>query len=257
MSDPPDGDGEAPSPDASAPESAGPRRLDPHRAVAAGPGPRPTAASVISTRRYQWMVGVFGMLVILTFSVYLAAHHGGRSPGIPAGGRLHDFVAPLATGRIDLPANANPRCDPARRNPAAINVCSRTGLVLDFFVTGSDDCVRAVDALQRVAGEFPGIRFAAVSVRGSLHDTAALVRSHHWTIPVGIDTDGRVGDIYGVELCPMIELARPGGLVAARLIGARWQDPARLAAAIRRHLGGGAGADATGGFARTSITGAG
>ena len=217
-------------------EAPAPRRLDPHRAAAAA-DPRPAAAPVVNTRRYQWMVGIFGLLVILAFSVYLAVHNGISSPGIPAGGRLHDFVAPLATGRIDLPANANPRCDPARPNPAAINVCSRTPLALAFFVTGSDDCVRAVGALQQVAGEFHGIRFAAVSVRGSLHDTAALVRSRHWTIPVGIDTDGRVGDIYGVELCPMIELARPGGVVAARLIGSRWEDPARLAAAIRRDLG--------------------
>jgi hypothetical protein len=39
-----------------------------------------------------------------------------------------------------------------------------------------------------------------------------------------------------VEICPMIELARPGGRVVARLIGPQWDDPRRLAAAVRRYL---------------------
>jgi hypothetical protein len=101
--------------------------------------------------------------------------------------------------------------------------------------------VRSVGALQRVSSEFPRIRFAAVSVHGSLHDTAALVRSHHWTIPVGVDEDGRVGDVYGVEICPMIQLAQPGGRVVARLIGTQWNDPGRLATRVRRDLGAAAG----------------
>lgn len=220
--------------------SPGRRRLDPHRAavgvgVDVGGPPRPTVR-VVDTRRYQWMVGIFGLALLLAFSVYLAVRNGISSPGIAAGGRLHDFVAPLATRHIDRPANANPRCDPARPNPAALNVCSRTPLVLDFFVAGAGDCVRAVDSLQRVSGQFRRVRFAAVAVRGSPRDTAALVRSHRWTIPVGVDQDGRIGDIYGVEICPMIELARPGGRVVARLIGPQWDDARRLAAAVRRYL---------------------
>jgi hypothetical protein len=230
---------EPPEPEPGPDAEPGRRRLDPHRAaVSAGAPPRPVVRPVVDTRRYQWMVGIFGLALLLAFSVYLAVKNGISSPGIAAGGRLHDFVAPLATRHIDRPANANPRCNPLRPNPAALNVCSRTPLVLDFFVTGAGDCVRAVDALQQVSRsrQFRDIRFAAVAVRGKSSDTTALVRAHRWTIPVAVDQDGRIGDVYGVEICPMIELARPGGRVAARLIGPQWKDPQRLAAAVHRYL---------------------
>ena len=76
------------------------------------------------------------------------------------------------------------------------------------------------------------MQFAAVAVRPSQRATAALVRIHHWTIPVAYDVDGAVGDLYDVEICPMVELAYRGGIVADRLIGDHWltaQRAARLA----------------------------
>lgn len=208
-----------------------PRRLDPDRAAARARTPRPRAEPVIDTRRYQWMIGILGLALVAAFSIYLFVTNGVGTPGIPTGGHLRRFVAPLATSGINRPANADPRCDPSAPNPRALNVCDRRPLVLDFFVTGSSDCVREVNVLQRVSAEFPRVVFAAVAVRGSLRATAALQRSHHWTIPIGVDEDGRVGEVYGVEICPMVEIARTGGLVVRRLVGD--QSAARLAAAVR------------------------
>ncbi len=223
------------------PAPASARRLDPDRAAArAGARPRYRAEPAIDTRRYQWMIGILGLGLVAAFSIYLFVTNGVSTPGIPAGGHLHRFVAPLATSGINRPANADPRCDPRAPNPRALNVCDRRAIVLDFFVTGSSDCVHEVDTLQRVSAEFPRIQFAAVAVRGSLRTTAALARSHHWTIPIAVDEDGRVGEIYGVEICPMVEIARPGGLVVKRLVGDPWQRPVRLAAAVRALDEGGA-----------------
>ena len=59
---------------------------------------------------------------------------------------------------------------------------------------------------------------AAVAVDASHSATAALVRSRHWTIPIAYDLDGAVGTLYGVEICPLLELATRGGTVADRLI---------------------------------------
>ena len=39
---------------------------------------------------------------------------------------------------------------------------------------------------------------------------------------------GAVGDVYGVEVCPIVELARRGGLITRRLIGEHWASPATL-----------------------------
>ncbi len=224
-------------------------RLDPDLAAATARGvteepstaPAPAAPpAIIDTRRYRWTIGIFGLILVIAFSVYEFNKHGVVSPGVPAGQRLHNFVAPLATIGPDKPANPRPKCDPAHPNPLALNVCGRTPLVLALFATGSGPCKRQVDTLQAVSHEFRGrgIEFAAVAINASKQQTAKLVRERHWTIPVGFDSEGSVGALYGVEICPIVEIARPGGVVAQRLIGEHWIDRAALAARVRTLLGG-------------------
>jgi peroxiredoxin len=178
------------------------------------------------------MIGGFGLLLVFAFSVYLYAHNGGGSPGVAAGQRLHRFVAPLAASGPDAPANTHPRCDPLRPARDGLNVCGRRPIVLAFFATDASPCVREVDALQRVSRRFGGLQFAAVAVDGSRADTVHLARRHGWTIPVAFDSTGAVGQIYGIEVCPIVELAAPGGMVVRRLIGESWERPEALATAV-------------------------
>jgi hypothetical protein len=119
----------------------------------------------------------------------------------------------------------------------------RTPLVLGFFVTSSRGCERVVGAMQTVSHEFPAaeVQFAAVAVRTSHSAAAAAVRADHWTIPVAYDRDGAVGAAFGVEVCPIVELAYPGGVVARRLIGERWDSSTALAAQVRAFLARGSG----------------
>jgi len=189
---------------------------------------------VIDTRRYQWMIGGFGLTLLIAFSLYLFARGGAAAtPGVQAGRSLHRFVAPLATSGLDAAANVNPRCDPARPARRGLNVCGREPIVLAFFVLGARPCERAVDALQRVSTGYPGIEFAAVAVGSARGPTATLVRRNRWSIPVAYDLTGSVGALYGVSVCPMIELARRGGVVEQRLIGDRWGHAGALAARVR------------------------
>lgn len=215
-------------------------RLDPDLAAAAA-GAREDERlppPVLDTRRYRWMIGIFGLILVIAFSIYEFGKHGIVSPGVPAGKRLHHFVAPLATIGPDKPANPRPRCDPAHPNPVALNVCGRTPLVLAFFATGSSACKRQVDTLQAVSPQFraDGVQFAAVAVSAGRSETARLVRRHHWTIPVAFDSAGAVGALYGVSICPIVEVARRGGIVAQRLIGEHWLSPPTLAARVRSLL---------------------
>jgi peroxiredoxin len=115
-------------------------------------------------------------------------------------------------------------------------MAGRGPLVLSFFVTGAGQCVRQVSALQTLAARFPSVQFAAVAINASHTATAALIRRHRWTIPVAYDPDGRVGALYGVAACPMVELAARGGIVRDRLIGDRWQTAAALAPRIQEML---------------------
>jgi hypothetical protein len=211
--------------------------LDPDRAVADAGGPaRPTAPAVIDTRPYRWLIGIFGLVLLVAFSIYEFNKHGVVTPGVAAGKRLHYFVAPLATTGPDKPANPRPRCDPAHPNPVALNVCGRTPLALVFFATGSGACKRQVDTLQAVSRRFPRgqIQFAAIAISAGRSETAKLVRTRHWTIPVAFDSEGAIGALYNVDICPIVELAHGGGTVAARLIGEHWLNQSALAAQVRR-----------------------
>jgi hypothetical protein len=95
--------------------------------------------------------------------------------------------------------------------------------------------------LQALSRQFAGraVTFAAVAVDADRAQAAAAVRSGHWTIPVAYDRDGAIGALYGVSVCPLVELAYRGGLVADRLIGDRWLRAAALAARVRALLAGG------------------
>jgi peroxiredoxin len=228
--------------DTAPPPPQDPSRLDPDlAAAAAGPSPAEKPEPVIDTRPYRWTIGVFGIALLIGVSIYMFASHGLGSAGLRPGKRLHLFVAPLASSSLNGDANLNPRCDPAHPNLQALNVCGRTPLVLGLFVTGSSDCEREIDTLQAVSRMFPAsrVQFAAVAVQASRARAAAVVRSHHWTIPVAYDKDGAVGAVYGVAICPMVELAYRGGVVEDRLIGDHWMSTSRVAARVRRLLASG------------------
>jgi AhpC/TSA family len=206
--------------------------------VSGSPGPE------VDTRRYRWMIGGFGLVLVVAISIYQFATHGVGTTGVPPGQRLHFFSAPLAASNLNGDPNPAPPCTPARHDPRVLNVCllaERAPLVLAFFVTGAGECIRQVDSLQTLSERFPAARFAAVAIDASHSATARLVRSHGWTIPVGYDRDGRVGALYGVAACPMVELARRGGIVQDRLIGDRWERAAALAPQVRELLTGASG----------------
>jgi hypothetical protein len=188
---------------------------------------------MIDTRRYQWMIGGIGLVLVLAFSVvmYLAPAHHSR-PGVRAGQRLRRFVAPLATSDLDVPANTSPRCDPAHPARRGLNVCDRGPIVLAFFATDGRSCIRAVSALQRIAAGYPHTTFAAVAAGASKRATLALVRRHHWTIPVAYDSSTAVAQLYDITVCPLIEVAGAGGTVRRLLIGNHWDRTWTLAPAI-------------------------
>jgi hypothetical protein len=219
------------------------QRLDPDRAARA---PAPVrgaeggrrAPGPVSPRRYQWMAGLFGLALLIGFSIFQFSSHGAGTAGIPPGRALPGFAAPLATSNLVGDANLHPPCSEADHDARALNSCLevRHGpLVLAFFVTGSGACVQSVDAMQTVAAQSAGagVQFAAVAVRSGPAAVRALVHKHGWTIPVAYDRDGAVGESEGVVVCPLLELVRRGGIVQQRLIGKHWSRPAALAAQVR------------------------
>ena len=179
------------------------------------------------------MIGLFGLALVIVISISFLTTHGPGTAGIPAGKKLHYFAAPLAVSSLNGDANTSPPCTPSKHDPRALNIClmaKQAPLVLAFFVTNSSGCERQVSALQTLSSRYSSsqVQFAAVAVRTGHAAARKAVLSHHWTIPVAYDADGAVGDIYGVEVCPIVELARREGVVARRLIGEHWASTSTL-----------------------------
>jgi hypothetical protein len=188
------------------------------------------------------MIGFFGLALVIVVSIAFLTTHRSGTAGIPAGDKLQFFAAPLATSTLSGDANLHPPCTVADHDPRALNIClisQRSPLVMAFFVTRSAGCEKQVDALQALRPRFAAnkVQFVAVAVRSNHQQARAAVRAHGWTIPVAYDADGAVGQVYGVEVCPIVELAYRGGRVQRRLIGDHWTTPEALEGQIQGLVG--------------------
>lgn len=170
--------------------------------------------------------------------------------GPPPGSRVPDFAAPLATGSLEGDANvkgasggsdaagARPACEV--RSPEVVNICDlrRRPLVLTFIVTRGADCAPQLATVERLRREFPGVAFAAVVSGSDRADVAELVRRRRLTMPVAVDPDGALVNLYRVGVCPTTVLAEAGGTVRETRIGALGDAGLRRAVAA---LGQGSG----------------
>jgi hypothetical protein len=156
----------------------------------------------------------------------LGAGYGSR--GMP----LAAFAVPDALASVDADANVaqddcetsrNPCPDDQRRTPAceieatgAIRVCDLFDkpLAMSFWFTRGGDCLPTQDAFDRVAGKFGDrVNFLSVNVRDEAGSVEDIVRGRGWSVPVGLDRDGAVSNLYRVGVCPTIVLAYPGGIL--------------------------------------------
>jgi hypothetical protein len=236
--EPPDGLAEAPD----GPE-APKHRLDPEAAVEKQRQRprRQLPQPVIDTRPYRWAIGIFGIALVIVISVVELATHGVSTAGVQPGQKLINFAAPIATSDLVGDVNLAKPCSLGSFDGRAVNTClliRRAPIVLGFFVPGVSDCERAINAMQSLSQQYSSstVQFVAVAASSSKASAAKEVRTHHWTIPVAYDRDGALAQVYGVELCPMFELASRGGVVKSLLFGDNWARPAALAAKVRALL---------------------
>ncbi len=214
--------------------------LDPERAVEEQRQRQPhkSPQPVIDTRPYRWAVGGFGLVLVIVISIIEFANHGAASAGVKPGQRLISFAAPVAASGLVGDANVSKPCALGYFGARAVNTClivKRGPVVLGFFVAGVSDCERSVDLMQSLSQRYAssGVQFVAVAASSSRASTLRDVRSHHWTIPVAYDRDGALAQVYGVEVCPMFELAYRGGVVKSLLFGDQWNKGGALDAKVR------------------------
>jgi hypothetical protein len=195
-----------------------------------------------SGQRWVRYLGVLAVLVFVLIAVHTLVNKATLVRGIEPGHRLPAFAVPLALGDVNGDADIATHADDgaAGRVPACsergaqlLNVCQlyeQGPLVLALFVNAGS-CPEILSDMQALSPSFPGVRFAAVAIKGNRASLRRLVRSRHLSFPVGIDSDGAVATLYSVASCPQVSFAYPGGVVQS---AALLERPAR--ATLRARL---------------------
>lgn len=201
-----------------------------------------------SGNKYAWVVGIvmlMGIAVLLFTTTLPNTGSGLRGPA--RGEVVPDFAAPLARSSRDGDANVRqaggggsdsagslPACE--IRGEGIYNVCDARDrpLVLSFLVTEGADCEPQVDRVERMRSEFPQVEFAAVVSGTGREDIEQIVDRRGWELPVAVDRDGALVNLYGVRVCPSTVFARAGGRVVATKLGNLTEG--QLRAQVRRIL---------------------
>jgi hypothetical protein len=195
-------------------------------------------------RRYGPYLAVLGLIILVAVAINTALTKPTGVAGVQPGHVLPPFAVPLATGNLNGDANVATRANDgeAGRRPACsvrgaeiLNVCElyeQGPVVLALFVDAGS-CPAVLTDMEALAPSFPGVRFAAVAIKGDRGSLRKLVRSRGLArVPVGIDEDGALATLYKVASCPQVTFAYPGGLVQSRALLTR-PPPATLRARVR------------------------
>lgn len=199
--------------------------------------------------RYAWVVGIVMVMGILVLALTTSLPNSGEGlRGPELGKRIPDFAAPAATGDLDGDANVRgsrggsdgagkvPACEVV--SEAVVNVCKlrEKPLVLTFLVTQGADCEPQIDRVERMRGQFPDVNFAAVVSGNDRDDVEQIVRRRGWNLPVAVDRDGAVVNVYGVGVCPTTVFSTPDGRARRVELGNLTEDELRryVSALVRR-----------------------
>ena len=219
----------------------GDERSPPPRGLASrGRGTKPPS-------RYSMFVGLAFFAVIIVALLNLIGDDDAGILGVgeaDGGAALAEFAVPDALGESDADANVfqddcessrNPCPESERRAPAceidpedAIRVCDLFDrpLAISFWFTRGGDCIPTQDAFDEVAGRYGNrVNFLSINVRDDRDRVAGIVEQYGWEVPVGLDPDGAVSNLYRVGVCPTSVLAYPGGILHdAEIQGGNYEE---------------------------------
>lgn len=203
-------------------------------AVFAHGGLPPPAGRPSPRRGWVWTVGLGAVVALAAIA---AGAWFARPPA---------HLDPVPTGRQGLPerlsgaeATSLPAASlPALRGPGRVRLADYRGapLVVNFWATWCDPCVREMPVLQAVAADLRGrVSFLGVNVRDDPRRARALARRTGVTYDLAGDRAGRLFsrvDGYGM---PTTLLVDPGGTIVYRHAGPLGATEVR--ALLRGHLG--------------------
>ncbi len=119
-------------------------------------------------------------------------------------------------------------------NGKKVSLSSQKGKVvfLNFWATWCPPCRAEMPAMQRLQARFKdkGLVILAVNLQEDVRTVRKYVTANKLTFPVLLDTDGRVGAIYGARNIPTTYLVgRDGSVLAGVIGGLEWDSKEYLA----------------------------
>jgi hypothetical protein len=194
------------------------------------------------TPRYGGYAGLLAILILVLITINTLVTKPNGVKGIEPGQPMAPFAVPLASGTLtgdaDTATRANegaagrvPAC--SERGAQILNICElyeKSPVVLALFVDAGS-CPAVLSDLQTLSASFPGVRFAAVAIKGGRDQVKRLIGTRGLTFPVGLDSDGALAALYKVASCPQVTFAYPGGVVQSKALLAR-PSPATLRARV-------------------------
>jgi hypothetical protein len=218
----------------------------------AGAGSRADGASYARSSRVGRYVAPLVVLVVILAAINFALAKRDGSTGVRPGQAIPPFALPTAAGSVSGDANVatRPNQGAAGKTPACavrmagiLNICQlyeRGPVVLALFID-EGSCPQVLDAMQALAGEYPGVSFAAVAIKGQRAALRALIARRQLTrVQVGFDRDGVLAGLYKVVSCPQVTFVLPrGAALGAPLLSTPTtaQLHARVSALVRASTG--------------------
>jgi hypothetical protein len=160
------------------------------------------------------------ILVLITVNTLVTKPNG--VTGVPPGGQVPPFAVPLVLGSVEGDADIAVHAHEGQRGniaacslrrPGVLNICQlyeHEPVVLALFIDDGS-CPNVLGTLQRLVPSFPGVHFAAVSLKGSRGSLRALIAKDGLTMPVGFDRKGDLLTLYKAATCPQLTFILPGG----------------------------------------------
>jgi hypothetical protein len=190
------------------------------------------AQTVPAGPHYGRYVGLLAVVILILITINTVLTKPNGDTGVPPGVKIPPFAVPLALGKLpgdaDVATTAHegaagnvPAC--RERGDEILNICElyeHRPVVLALFID-SESCPNVLGDMQQLLASFPGVRFAAVAIKGGTGGVRKLIRAKQLTFPVGLDRDGALAALYKLATCPQVSFILPGGVVQSKALLSR------------------------------------